>query len=52
MFSKLLGSIIIIAALYLILVFIAPAVADQYWAKDFNAKIREYKNKSFEKMFT
>ncbi len=48
MFSKLLGSIIIISVLYIMFVFIAPAIADQYWNKEINTKIREYKNKSLE----
>ena len=48
MFSRLFWFTIIVVVLYIMLVFVAPAVADQYWDKTFNAKIREYKNKSLQ----
>lgn len=46
MFSRILGSAFIVWILYLLLVFISPNTADQYWNKEINAKIREIKNQS------
>lgn len=48
MFSRLFGFVIIVVVLYLMLIFVAPGVADQYWDKELNAKIREYKDKSLQ----
>ncbi len=48
MFSRLFGSFIIVWVIYLMLVFVAPNIADQYWNKDINTKIREYKDKSLQ----
>ena len=48
MFSRLLGSIFIVWILYILLIFVAPNLADQYWNKDINTKIREFKNQSLQ----
>ena len=48
MFSRLFGSLIIAWVLYIMLVFVAPNITDQYWNKDINTKIREYKDKSLQ----
>jgi hypothetical protein len=48
MFSRLFGFLIIIGLSYLMLIFIIPTTADQYWNKELNTKIREYKNISLQ----
>lgn len=48
MFIRLFGTIIILITLYLMLVFVAPNIADQYGDRDINAKIRNIKNRSLE----
>ena len=48
MFSRLLAGIFVVWMSYLLLVFIAPNIADQYWNKEINTKIREFKNQSLQ----
>lgn len=48
MFTRLLGFIIILVTLYLMLVFVAPNLADQYGDKSLNIEIRNIKNHSLE----
>lgn len=48
MLIRLVSFIIILVTLYLMLVFVAPNIADQYGNKDFNTKIRNIKNESLE----
>lgn len=48
MFVRLFGSVVILVTLYLMLVFVAPNLADQYGDRDINAKIRNIKNQSLE----
>lgn len=46
MFSRLIGLIFLLAAGYLLVVFAAPDIADQYGNKELNAKIRAIKEQS------
>lgn len=48
MFTKLFGSIFILSIIYVLFIFVAPATADTYWNKNFNAKIREFKNQTLQ----
>ena len=48
MFSRLIGLIAVIGFSYLLLVFALPSIADQYWDKDINAKIRNIKDASLQ----
>ena len=48
MFSRLIWLIAVIGFSYLLLVFALPSIADQYWDKDINAKIRNIKDASLQ----
>jgi len=48
MFTRLIGFVIIIATLYMMLIFIAPNFTDTYWNKSINTNIRNIKNKSLQ----
>lgn len=46
MLSRLFGLIAFIGFSYIFTVFAIPSIADEYWNKDLNAKIRNIKDKS------
>jgi hypothetical protein len=46
MFARLISLIGIFVIVYVMLVFLSPNIADQYWDKDINAKIREFKDQT------
>ncbi len=48
MFSRLVGLIAVIGFSYLLLVFALPSVADQYWDKSINTRIRNIKDASLQ----
>ena len=48
MVSRLFGSILFLVVLYVMAVFVLPDIADTYWDKGLNAKIREYKDRSLQ----
>ncbi len=48
MFSRLIGLILFLIFSYILLVFVLPDIADQYWDKDINTKIRNIKNTSLQ----
>lgn len=48
MFSRFIGLILLIASSYVLLIFAAPSLADQYWNPELNAKIRKYKDQSLQ----
>ncbi len=48
MVSRIFGSIFILCTLYVLLVFVSPNIADQYWDPSINTKIREFKNQSLQ----
>lgn len=48
MFSQLLGFVFLFGFSYLLIVFVAPSIADEYWDPILNAKIRNIKDQSLQ----
>ncbi len=48
MLSRLFAGIFIVWMLYILLIFLLPNIADQYWSKEINTKIRDFKNQSLQ----
>ncbi len=48
MLTRIIGFIIIITTVFVLLIFITPDFTDQIWNKEFNANIRNIKNKSLQ----